>query len=280
MNEPLGTLLFAAAISVLFTLGLAAILMLASRPSLRLPDLGDAIIRAPLLDLIIAMLTWLPWLAAGIIAGWLGVLGTILGQCAAMLLWTTLHELAHRDSPEDANNGREGGVPRINRYLSRTYGRWRNHLALWLTLIALPVLWQVRIVEIIAYPWLVWLLRFPRYRQGEWINVSRHKFEGLIGHDLIWCLYCDWMTGVYSLAGEMLRNVESFWCPIRFYDNKKCENCKLDFPDIEGGWVAAGGTMQDVQKLMEEKYPSNAQQPAWFGHPVRLTVKGTSRAGT
>ena len=37
----------------------------------------------------------------------------------------------------------------------------------------------------------------------------------VIGHALIWCLYCDWMTGVWSLGTEMLRNVESFWYPIR-----------------------------------------------------------------
>ncbi|MGB5709417.1 MAG: hypothetical protein WBM44_00705, partial [Waterburya sp.] len=80
-----------------------------------------------------------------------------------------------------------------------------------------------------------------------------------------WC--CDWMTGVYSLGAEMLRNVESFWCPIRFYDGKKCENCKLDFPDIEGGWVAANGSMDDVEELLKQKY--GEQQRSWFSHPDR-----------
>ena len=75
------------------------------------------------------------------------------------------------------------------------------------------------------------------------------------------------MTGVYSLGAEMLRNVESFWCPIRFYDGKKCENCKLDFPDLEGGWVAADGTMDEVVELMECKY--GGQQHSWFGHRER-----------
>ena len=103
-------------------------------------------------------------------------------------------------------------------------------------------------------------------------TTSRESFDGLVGHDLIWCLYCDWMTGVYSLGAEMLRNVESFWCPIRFYEGKKCENCNVDFPDINGGWVKADGNMQDVENVMEEKYGSGER--AWFGHPVRLTVKG------
>ena len=47
------------------------------------------------------------------------------------------------------------------------------------------------------------------------------KVEGLVGHDRIWCLYCDWMTGVWSLGTEMLRNVESFWCPLRFSSDAK-----------------------------------------------------------
>jgi hypothetical protein len=111
------------------------------------------------------------------------------------------------------------------------------------------------------------MLGFPKYKHSDWVNVSRHKFQGLVGQDLIWCLYCDWMTGVYSLGAEMLRNVESFWCPIRFYDGKKCENCQIDFPDIENGWVSAEGTMDDVVQLLEQKYGD--RHTGWFGHPDR-----------
>ncbi len=95
------------------------------------------------------------------------------------------------------------------------------------------------------------------------------------------------MTGVWSLGTEMLRNVESFWCPIRFSGTAKCENCTIDFPDIDNGWVQADATMDDVEKVWKEKY--NEKDPAapnaWFGHPSRhphphphppvtLTVKG------
>src|SRR5437870_4492141 len=133
----------------------------------------------------------------------------------------------------------------------------------WVSLIALPGFWVIRAMEILAYWPLVALLRFPKYDQSEWINVSRQKFSGLVGHDLVWCLYCDWMTGVYSLGAEMLRNVESFWCPIRFASGKKCDNCKLDFPDIEGGWVAPEGTMRDVVAALEKMYsaPATADLP-------------------
>jgi hypothetical protein len=149
----------------------------------------------------------------------------------------------------------------------------RNHTAAWITATVTPVFWVVRVAEVTAYPLLTLIVGLPAYKQAEWVNVSRQKFSGLVGHDLIWCLYCDWMTGVWSLGSEMLRNVESFWCPIRFASGKKCANCAIDFPDIENGWVDASGTMADVAAVLEAKYEKNGVQ-AWFGHPVRLTVKG------
>jgi hypothetical protein len=80
------------------------------------------------------------------------------------------------------------------------------------------------------------------------------------------------MTGVWSLGSEMLRNVESFWCPIRFDSSKKCENCSVDFPDIKGGWIAADGNMTQVVELLEQT--QGGKHHGWFGNPVRITVKG------
>lgn len=224
---------------------------------------ADVCARAPLLDLFVASFTWIPWVIAGIFGGWAALGGAIIGQGIALVLWTIAHEALYRD----ATRG-----PRIVKYINRIVGRWRNYLALTLTLIALPGFWFIRILEITCYWPLVVLLKFPKYRQSEWISVSRHKFEGLVGHDLVWCLYCDWMTGVYCLGAEMLRNVESFWCPIRFYDGKKCANCAPDFPDINNGWVAPDKSMKDVVEKLGEMYDTPPR--AWFGHPVRLTVKG------
>lgn len=224
---------------------------------------GRLATHAPGLDLWVALLTWAPWVVMIGVYGWIGLPGALLGQMLALYVWCFLHESMHRDAVRG---------PRIVKFINRTVGRLRNHLALWVTLVALPGFWMIRLLEMFLYWTLPVLLGFPRYRQSEWVNVSRQKFEGLVGHDLIWCLYCDWMTGVYSLGAEMLRNVESFWCPIRFYDGKKCDNCKLDFPDIEHGWVSATGTMADVEKVMEEHYTTKPR--TWFGHPAKLTVKG------
>jgi len=242
-----------------------------------LPRLGDwgrkaseALCSAPWLDAVITYFTVLPWAVAWMgDLGWPGVLGAVCGQVVSVMVWTVAHEAFHPEA-------RRG--PRIVHALNKAVGRWRNHTAVWWTALAVPLFWLVRMSELLIYPPLTWLVRLPRYDDAEWVNVSRHKFKGLVGHDLIWCLYCDWMTGVWSLGSEMLRNVESFWCPIRFDSAKKCENCRVDFPDLEAGWVSAEAGIGDAARLLEEKYPPGGAVPGganpWFGHPARLTVEG------
>ncbi len=212
---------------------------------------------APGLDVALAFATWIPWVAALWVGGWIALAATVAGQIVALQIWIFIHERVHRD----AVSGH-----RIVSFLNRRFGWWRNHLALWVTTIVLPVFLLIRLAEIALYPFLVWLLGFRTYRHSDWVNVSRQKFSGLVGHDLIWCLYCDWMTGVFSLGAEMLRNVESFWCPIRFYHDKKCENCQIDFPDINKGWVRNGGTMEEVVETLEENMPEGKPW-SWFGDP-------------
>jgi hypothetical protein len=242
---------------------LSALLTIVPRLGASGRRVSDAFARAPMLDVWVALLTWTPWVIACAWAGWAGLAGALLGQMVALAAWCFAHEMMYREAARG---------PRIVKFINRRVGRWRNHLALWVTLVALPGFWFIRILQITLWWTLVVLLDFPRYNQSEWINVSRQKFEGLVGHDLVWCLYCDWMTGVYSLGAEMLRNVESFWCPIRYYDGRKCENCRVDFPDIADGWVPADATMREVEQLMQEKYGDGRRE--WFGHPARLTVKG------
>jgi hypothetical protein len=233
----------------------------------RLGEVGrrtsEALCRAPALDWMITYFTVAPLIVGPWVAGWRGLGGGIVGQVAGVLIWTALHELGHPAA-------RKG--PRIIKVSNRLNGRVRNMTATWLTAIVTPIFWLIRVAEVFIWPTMTWLVGLPRYRGAEWVNVSRQKFSGLVGHDLIWCLYCDWMTGVWSLGTEMLRNVESFWCPIRFASDKKCANCAVDFPDVDGGWVAADGTMADVAGTLEQMYGNGER--GWFGHPARLTVKG------
>lgn len=219
---------------------------------------------APGLDVMVAYFTALPLVVGPGIGGWIGLAAAVVAQVLAVMIWTTLHGLAHPKA-------RKG--PRIFKILNALVGPWRNFVAVWITVLAVPVFICVRVAELLVYPWLVWLVRFPRYNQSEWVQVGRHKFENLVGHDLIWCLYCDWMTGVWSLGSEMLRNVESFWCPIRFDSEKKCANCQHDFPDVFGGWAHADGSMEDVTNILKKQY-GEAEINCWFGHPTRLTVEG------
>lgn len=241
----------------------------------RLGPLGrrtsDAICRAPLLDVLFGVMTFLPPAVGAVMASWLGLASAIVGQLLSIPISIIIHETIHRQAARG---------PRLVKAQNRIAGRWRNHAALWFSVLALPAFWIVRIGEILLYPPLRWLLGFPKYRHGDWVNVSRHKFAGLVGHDLIWCLYCDWMTGVWSLGSEMLRNVESFWCPIRFMDDKKCANCSVDFPDVMNKWIPADGSMGDVTDLLEQEYAGRdgAKRYSWFGHPerVQLTVERKS----
>jgi hypothetical protein len=266
MNHPL-----------LLSAGFTMIAMLAGAAGLHLLGhlgrwgrrVGDACCRAPTLDLLISYFTIAPLGVAPAVthSAW-GFLGAVVGQLLSLVLWTIAHELAHLRS----FNG-----PRILITINRKVGVVRNLLATYWTLLVVPLFWFVRIAEVFAYPVLNWLVELPPYRQAEWVNVSRHKFRGLVGHDLVWCLYCDWMTGVWSLGTEMLRNVESFWCPIRFDSSKKCANCAIDFPDIEHGWTDADGTMADVVAVLDRQYPPTQHPRAWFGHPVRVTINGQAR---
>ncbi|MDJ0727961.1 MAG: hypothetical protein QNJ38_22905 [Prochloraceae cyanobacterium] len=223
-------------------------------------EISDWFCYAPGIDLALAYFMLLPFAIAAIGLGWQGIAIAFLAELTALWLWIFAHELTHREQWNQA---------KIHRTMSKIAGKWENHLAVWITTLAVPVFWFVRFAEILVYPPLTKLVKLPAYNQKEWINVSRQKFAGLVGYDLIWCLYCDWMTGVWSLGTEMLRNVESFWCPIRFYSEKKCENCQLDFPDINNDWVSADATMEDVTKLLESKYNSLQKERAWYGHSCR-----------
>ena len=246
-----------------------------------LPRLGaggraavDAIAKAPLLDVVVALLTLGPWLAAWAVGGWvhdglgwslLYLLVAIAAQYTVLVSWCRLHEWAHREVLAG---------PRLVKSLNRAVGPTRNYVAVYWTSLAVPLFNAIRLVEYVVYPPLTWLIGLPKYKDDEWVNVSRHKFAGLVGGDRIWCLYCDWMTGVWSLGSEMLRNIESFWCPIRFRSDLKCDHCKLDFPDVQDQWVAADSDVTAAAAKLNQMYPGPQGVNAWFGHPSRVTVEG------
>lgn len=211
------------------------------------------------LDTAISLLSWIPWLAASFYAGKTGVFAAVIAQVLMIYVFNFVHgQIIHKQKGDTVKDA-----------LNKVVGPLRNHLGLFVSLGAVPVFLILRFGEIVLYAPLRWILGFPKYKEEEWINISRQKIDGLVGHDMTWCLYCDWMTGVYSYGAEMLRNVESFWCPLKFQNDKKCENCKIDFPDIEK-WAEADGTIQDLHDLVLDKYSTDMNEPnPWFGHESR-----------
>lgn len=219
---------------------------------------SDFFCSVPGLDIAVGLFTLVPWFFSSFFYGLSSLVGCIIGQVAIIYSFSFVH----------AKMKNYKG-PTIKDTLNKIVGPVRNHLGLIISLMAFPLFWTIRFSQIIIYPLLIWTLGFPKYKESDWINVSRQKFSGLVGHDLIWCLYCDWMTGIYSYGAEMLRNVESFWCPIRFYSDKKCDNCKIDFPDIDK-WTNADNDLKETTDLLIKKYPPESKDArGWFGYSER-----------
>ena len=245
---------------------------------------GDWLAEAPGLDVAVFALTVLPQLVAivaGIAAG-AGFFTTVFWFCAAVVgqglalfTWMRLHELAHKEAMQG---------PRLKRSMNRAVGPVRNGFAVWWTALAVPVFAIIRLAEIVVYPPLVKIIHLPAYETKNFINVSRQKHEHLVGADRIWCLYCDWMTGVWSLGTEILRNIESFWCPLRYGNAAKCENCVQEFPDIDGGWAPADSGMAGAVAAAEKHYPGPLDENglpfnSWFGHPKRKELSQVTVGG-
>jgi hypothetical protein len=218
--------------------------------------LTERVAEAPLLDIFVSLFTWIPWVVGACFWGWIGLAGALVAQFLFLHAFCLIHGALR------ASKGRT-----LTQAQARLLGPVRNQISLLITTPAVLVFVVIRLAEIILYPFLVLLARLPSYRHADWVNLSRHKFSGLAGGDLLWCWYCDWMTGVWSLGGEMLRNVESFWCPIRFRSPKKNALTCTDFPDVEK-WVPADATLEEAVKLFEQQY-GEAQVNSWWGHPDR-----------
>jgi hypothetical protein len=217
---------------------------------------SERIAYAPLLDIVISLFTWLPWVAGYALGGWWGVLGAACAQVLGIHTFCIIHRLIR------GKNGRT-----LTAAQGVVLGPIRNQLCLLIQTPAVVAFVGVRFVEIFLYPLIAALGKLPTYRHSEWVNLSRHKYAGLIGYDLLWCWYCDWMTGLWALGSDMLRNIESFWCPIQFCDETKNRNAVLDFPDL-AHWAPADGTMEDAVKAFEKHYDGIAKN-SWWGHPGR-----------
>ncbi|MCX6970828.1 MAG: hypothetical protein NTV93_11875 [Verrucomicrobia bacterium] len=217
---------------------------------------SEKIARAPLLDIFISLFTWVPWLSGWWLMGWKGFVAAIIAQLVFLHAFCLVHRTLR---------GKTGRT--LTDAQGKILGPFRNQLCLMVQTPAVLVFVQVRLAEIFLYPPVAWLGKLPTYKSSEWVNLSRHKYDGLIGYDLLWCWYCDWMTGLWALGSEMLRNIESFWCPIQFRDERKNRNASTDFPDI-AKWAPASGNMEDAVRAFEARYDGKRPN-SWWGHPDR-----------
>src|SRR5438876_9510278 len=152
-------LLLIAASTLVGIAGFAGLLHLIPRLGAAGTRIGAWLCRAPGLDLVVSLFTWIPPTVLGIVFGWRGVVGAIIGQVLGMLVWMFAHELANRK--------RDG--PRLVTFLNRTVGRLNNHVSLWVNALAVPVFIILRVAELCVYPILTPLVGLPRYRHGEWV---------------------------------------------------------------------------------------------------------------
>ena len=136
---------------------------------------------------------------------------------------------------------------------------WGRYLLGWWCTAAIPLFFLVRLTELLVYPVLVVAWGLPPLRASDYIMLSRHKWEGLVGADLVYCLYCEWMTGVWSLGSAQLQNIESMWCPLRFRSEVQCEKCKAFFPDVNA-WARPEDGMPGVEKFYRENYDDRPMQ--------------------
>jgi hypothetical protein len=94
---------------------------------------------APGLDLLVTIFTVAPLIVCPIVWGWGGLIGGFLGQYAALILWTIAHEAAHWKL-------RAG--PKIFKFNNRLIGTWQNLLAVFITSLAAPTFWVIRLTEL------------------------------------------------------------------------------------------------------------------------------------
>lgn len=216
----------------------------------------ERLAEAPYLDLAISVLTWIPWAVAFLWHGLPGLLAALVAQIAFLHTFCIVH-MRINGRPERTLTEAQG----------RLLGPVRNQLALLVQTPAIFAFVAIRATQLFLYPLIAWLGRLPHYRQGEWVNLSRHRFSGLTGYDLLWCWYCDWMTGLWCLGTEMLRNIESFWCPVQFPRRDKNVLAEREFPDA-AKWAQPDASVEDAVHLIE-KYYSQDEPNRWWGHPDR-----------
>lgn len=203
--------------------------------------------RPPAIDWIVILYTAAPWIAgwtagARIHGHWIGGIPGLATVVASQILSLELFDFLHlRLAARRGIKSLE-----INSTIERRFGKWNNRICLWLTIPSIPFFLMNRF-GFRGYFIFEKLLGFSHFEDSDYITVSRQKIKNLVGADLVWCLYCDWMTGGWTLTTEILNEVESYWCPLQFADQGKCEKCAQFFRT--GHWASPGCTAEEISHV-------------------------------
>src|SRR5688500_1125990 len=74
---------------------LAAVLTVVPRLGRIGRQVSDGLARAPWLDVIVSLFTWVPWVVAAAAGGWAAFAGAIPAQMLAAGVWCMWHEFVH-----------------------------------------------------------------------------------------------------------------------------------------------------------------------------------------
>src|SRR2546423_7391400 len=88
-------LLLSAASTLVGIAGFAGLLHLIPRLGAAGTRISAWLCRAPGLDLVVSLFTWVPPTVLGIVYGWRGVAGAVIREGVGVVVWVVPHELAH-----------------------------------------------------------------------------------------------------------------------------------------------------------------------------------------
>ncbi|MCA9305720.1 MAG: hypothetical protein R3B46_13420 [Phycisphaerales bacterium] len=239
-------------------------IQLASGVGLYAKKRGERLSKQPWVDVYVMVMLLAPWVGCAIVAGWWGLLGSFGGQAVAAAAWSVMHIYSH--PKRDRGRG-------PTRALGKRVGRTRVWCAMGLSVVMLPMLVAMRVMQMTVWPLFRRLMRLPAENGAVYFSFTRHGATGLVGVELLWALYCEWAMGVWSMSGQIVRHCASMWCPMRFAEESKNRAFSVDFPDVER-WGEAN-SLSGTERVIDQMYGGGST--AWFGHASRDT--GVAESG-
>lgn len=220
------------------------------------------IAKAPTIDLLMALVTVVPWLLGLVIVGWHGLFAALLAQVVAVEGWAFGEGIALR---------RAGRRPRPSRFAEARVGRWRSRAGQWLVvLVLMPGLWMIRLGQVLIWPLVQKTLRQQvSVPADRWVRVSRRQTAGVIGRDRLWAWFSEWALGIAATGVDMLGALEALWMPVRFRSAAKNRRLAAALPGLLTTWLRPSDLAGEPDEVTERLQACHdaMTQPAWMTAP-------------